>query len=155
MFISLTNMTTQLKISIGLAMLIATSIDTPPPPAYSTAEFKCMVDNLYHEARGEGVLGLSAVASVVMNRATATGQDVCSVVYKHKQFSWTQKPKPIASKDNLHNIFVVANKALSGTLTDVTQGATHYHATHVKPKWAKAMKKVVIINNHIFYKETK
>ena len=148
-------MTTQLKISIGLAMLIASSIGTIPPPTYSTAEFKCMVDNLYHEARGEGVLGLSAVASVVMNRATATGQDVCSVVYKHKQFSWTHSPKPIASKDNLHNIFVVANKALSGTLTDVTQGATHYHATHVKPKWAKAMRKVVIINNHIFYKETK
>ena len=137
-------------------MLIATSVTTiPPPTAYSTAEFKCMVDNLYHEARGEGVLGLSAVASVVMNRATATGQDVCDVVYKYKQFSWTQKPKSIASKDNLHNIFVVAGKALSGKLIDVTQGATHYHATHVKPKWAKAMRKVVIINNHIFYKETK
>jgi spore germination cell wall hydrolase CwlJ-like protein len=148
-------MTTQLKISIGLAMLIASSIDTPPLPTYSTAEFKCMVDNLYHEARGEGVLGLSAVASVVMNRATATGKDVCDVVYKHKQFSWTHNPKPIASNDNLHNIFVVAGKALSGTLIDVTQGATHYHATHVKPKWAKAMRKVVIINNHIFYKETK
>jgi spore germination cell wall hydrolase CwlJ-like protein len=149
-------MTTQLKISIGLAMLIASSIDTPAPPTdYSTAEFKCMVDNLYHEARGEGVLGLSAVASVVMNRAMATGQDVCDVVYKHKQFSWTHNPKPIASNDNLHNIFVVAGKALSGQLTDVTQGATHYHATHVKPKWAKAMRKVVIINNHIFYKETK
>ena len=136
-------------------MLIASSIDTPPPPTYSTAEFKCMVDNLYHEARGEGVLGLSAVASVVMNRAMATGKDVCDVVYKHKQFSWTHNPKPIASNDNLHNIFVVAGKALSGQLTDVTQGATHYHATHVKPKWAKAMRKVVIINNHIFYKETK
>ena len=137
-------------------MLIATSVTTiPPPTTYSTAEFKCMVDNLYHEARGEGVLGLSAVASVVMNRAMATGKDVCDVVYKYKQFSWTQKPKPIASKDNLHNIFVVAGKALSGQLTDVTQGATHYHATHVKPKWAKAMRKVVIINNHIFYKETK
>ena len=137
-------------------MLIASSIGTmPPPPAYSTAEFKCMVDNLYHEARGEGVLGLSAVASVVMNRAMATGKDVCDVVYKHKQFSWTHNPKPIASNDNLHNIFVVAGKALSGQLTDVTQGATHYHATHVKPKWAKAMRKVVIINNHIFYKETK
>jgi N-acetylmuramoyl-L-alanine amidase len=148
-------MTTQLKISLGLAMLIATSVDMPPPPTYSMAEFRCMMDNLYHEARGEGVLGMSAVASVVMNRAVATGQDVCAVVYKHKQFSWTHKPKPIADKDNLHNIFVVANKALSGTLTDVTQGATHYHATHVKPKWAKAMRKVVIINNHIFYKETK
>jgi spore germination cell wall hydrolase CwlJ-like protein len=76
-------MTTQLKISIGLAMLIASSIGTMPPPAYSTAEFKCMVDNLYHEARGEGMLGLSAVASVVMNRAMATGKDVCDVVYKH------------------------------------------------------------------------
>lgn len=136
-------------------MLIASSIDTSPLPTYSTAEFKCMVDNLYHEARGEGVLGLSAVASVVMNRATATGKDVCDVVYKHKQFSWTQRPKPMSSNDNLHNIFVVAGKALSGKLIDVTQGATHYHATHVKPKWAKAMRKVVIINNHIFYKETK
>ena len=35
---------------------------------------------------------------------------------------------------------------------DVLEGATHYHADYVNPKWNKTMKKIVKIDDHIFYK---
>jgi len=31
-------------------------------------------------------------------------------------------------------------------------GATHYHATYVRPYWAKSLKKMDKIGTHIFYK---
>ena len=37
---------------------------------------------------------------------------------------------------------------------DVLEGATHYHADYVNPKWNKTMKKIVTIDNHIFYKRS-
>jgi spore germination cell wall hydrolase CwlJ-like protein len=41
---------------------------------------------------------------------------------------------------------------MSGAMQDITGGATHYHTKQVKPVWRKALDKVVVINNHIFYK---
>jgi spore germination cell wall hydrolase CwlJ-like protein len=35
---------------------------------------------------------------------------------------------------------------------DVTEGATHYHATYVRPAWARTKTKTVRINRHIFYR---
>ena len=35
---------------------------------------------------------------------------------------------------------------------DVTEGATHYHATYVKPAWAKTKKRTTRIEKHIFYR---
>ena len=34
----------------------------------------------------------------------------------------------------------------------ITEGATHYHATYVSPKWAKDMQLVGRIGAHIFYR---
>ena len=62
---------------------------------------KCLAMNVYHEARGEPVLGQFAVAAVTMNRVKSARypDDVCRVVYqkgwssKHQRyvaaFSWT------------------------------------------------------------------
>ncbi len=30
--------------------------------------------------------------------------------------------------------------------------STHYHATYVKPRWARSMKRMEKIGRHIFYK---
>ena len=35
---------------------------------------------------------------------------------------------------------------------DVTEGATHYHATYVKPAWAKTKTRTTRIEKHIFYR---
>ena len=38
------------------------------------------------------------------------------------------------------------------TYTDPIDGATHYHATYVSPKWAGRLAKTKQIGIHIFYK---
>jgi len=125
----------------------------PLVPTHNVADFRCMVATLYHEARGEGVRGMEAVASVVMNRAKQTHRSVCSIVYERKQFSWVYETKDKHIKGNIMDILSITHKALSGVLVDVTQGATFYHATYVKPFWAKHKVLTVQINNHIFYKD--
>lgn len=125
----------------------------PSPASYDEATFRCMVATLYHEARGEGVQGLEAVASVIMNRAKKSRRSVCSIVYERKQFSWVHVTKDKRIKGNIMDILSITHKALSGVLVDVTHGATFYHATYVKPFWAKHKVLTVQINNHIFYKD--
>ena len=140
--------------TIALALFM-TPMAQPSLPSLDEASFRCLMATLYHEARGEGVQGIEAVASVVMNRARQANKSVCSVVYERKQFSWVFVTKDKRMKGNIMDVLVVTNKALNGYLVDITGGATHYHATYVKPRWAKRMLRTVKINNHIFYKENK
>lgn len=140
--------------TITLALFMA-PMAQPSLPSVDEASFRCMMATLYHEARGEGVQGMRAVASVVMNRAKQANKSVCSVVHEKKQFSWVFVTKDKRIKGNIRDVLSVTHKALAGILVDVTGGATHYHATYVKPRWAKHMKRTVKINNHIFYKENK
>jgi spore germination cell wall hydrolase CwlJ-like protein len=121
-----------------------------------TPQIKCMMDNIYHEARGEGVTGMMAVASVVLNRSKQTGKDICKVVYERLQFSWTSNPALRAAPidaDKLNQAFRVSKLAMSGKLKDVTHGATHFHARKVKPSWSKDMVVTARIKNHIFYRK--
>ena len=116
-----------------------------------------MFKNIYHEARGEGVAGMQAVAAVTLNRAAQTGESVCDVVYARKQFSWTNttkgRNKPIEGDTSV--LYTVVAQAMSGTMQDITGGATHYHTKRVNPVWRKALDKVAVINNHIFYRKNK
>ena len=46
-----------------------------------------------------------------------------------------------------------ASILLAKTITlDITEGATHYHATYVRPAWAKTKTKTTRIDKHIFYR---
>jgi spore germination cell wall hydrolase CwlJ-like protein len=116
-----------------------------------------MFKNIYHEARGEGVEGMQAVALVTLNRAKQQDKTVCEVVYQRKQFSWTNtakgRNKPITG--NINVAYNVASAAMSDRLIDITSGATHYHTKRVKPVWRRALDEVVVINNHIFYRKNK
>ena len=114
-----------------------------------------MLKNIYHEARGEGVVGMQAVAAVTLNRAAQTGKSICDTVYAPKQFSWTNtaktRNKPITG--DINTAHIVASQAIAGVLEDVTGGATHYHTKKVKPIWRKSLDKIAVINNHIFYRK--
>tara|TARA_R100000482_G_C5015743_1_gene97594 strand:- start:336 stop:563 length:228 start_codon:yes stop_codon:yes gene_type:complete len=47
----------------------------------------------------------------------------------------------------------IASMVITDKITlDVTEGSTHYHATYVRPAWAKTKTKIVRINKHIFYR---
>ena len=123
----------------------------------------CLALNVYHEARSDPMNGQYAVAHVVMNRVQSDRypDDTCDVVYqgyekgKHKcQFSWYCDGK----SDTPHDpeawawAVLVAYDVLQGYVPDMTKGATHYHATYVKPSWAKQLTKTVEYGSHIFYK---
>ena len=131
----------------------------------------CMALNMYHEAKNQSMLGQLAVGQVVMNRVEDKRfpDNVCDVVteavtYKgtdkpvlHKcQFSWYcdgQKDEPDFDSKEWWDAKEYASIVLSGTIMlDVTEGATHYHATYVRPAWAKTKPKTSRIDSHIFYR---
>jgi|TARA_A100001015_G_scaffold305209_1_gene397568 spore germination cell wall hydrolase CwlJ-like protein len=131
----------------------------------------CMALNMYHEAKNQSMLGQLAVGQVVMNRVEDKRfpDNVCDVVteavtYKgtdkpvlHKcQFSWYcdgQKDEPDFDSKEWWDAKEYASIVLSGTIMlDVTEGATHYHATYVRPAWAKTKTKTTRIDRHIFYR---
>ena len=133
--------------------------------------FMCMALNIYHEAKNQSMLGQIAVGQVVMNRVADSRfpDNVCDVVteavtYKgtnkpvlHKcQFSWYcdgQKDEPDFDSFAWREAKYHAHIVMSGKIViDVTQGATHYHATYVKPDWARTKKRTTKIDKHIFYR---
>ena len=133
--------------------------------------FICLALNTYHEAKNESLVGQIATAQVVMNRVADSRypNTVCEVVkqgpkYKgsdvpvrHKcQFSWfcdgkSDEPRKDSKEWRMAQEY--ARIVLSGRIVlDVTEGATHYHATYVKPAWAKTKTRTTRIESHIFYR---
>ena len=131
----------------------------------------CLALNTYHEAKNQSMIGQIATAQVVMNRVADSRypNTVCEVVkqgpkYKgsdvpvrHKcQFSWfcdgkSDEPKKDSKEWRMAQEY--ARIVLSGRIVlDVTEGATHYHATYVKPSWAKTKTRTTRIEKHIFYR---
>lgn len=123
----------------------------------SDKDFKCLVHNIYFEARGESLLGQRAVAWVTINRVMNEKfpNNICEVVHQSGQFSWTHdgksdKPK---DKDALSQAELMAQEVLENyyVLTDPTEGSLYFHADSVRPGWRKSFNRVVQIDNHIFY----
>ena len=130
----------------------------------------CMATNIYHEAKNQPMAGQIAVAQVVMNRVNDNRypDNVCDVVkqgltYKNGkvvlgkcQFSWYcdgKKDDVDKKSEKWRNSLRYASMVITNRITlDVTEGATHYHATYVRPAWARTKTKTVRINRHIFYR---
>jgi spore germination cell wall hydrolase CwlJ-like protein len=130
---------------------------------YSKNEQRCLAVGIYFEARGESVRGQAAVAQVILNRVKnpAYPNSICGVVYQNKswknrcQFSFAcdGKRDRVNSKKHWRTVVAVAKKATLGSLWIKEVGSsTHYHATYVKPRWAKSMKRMKKIGLHIFYR---
>lgn len=128
----------------------------------------CLAANIYHEARGEPVMGRHAVAQVTMNRAGRDPANICSVVAKPKQFSWVNKSFGLArfedgkivltskgaprDEDAWNAAVKIAVVTLNGRMLDFTKGARFYHAKSVKPIWRHSLEKIASYGNHLFYR---
>jgi spore germination cell wall hydrolase CwlJ-like protein len=127
------------------------SADIPRSWIY-TNETVCLAKNIYHEARGESILGKLAVAKVTLNRV-ASGkfrETICKVVYQRGQFSWTEsKYKPILDKNAWAESLHIAKLLMLNPELSKTQ-AMYYHNTKVKPNW-RQLERVDKIGNHVFY----
>ena len=125
-------------------------------------ELKCLSEALYFEARGEQIEGQIAVADVIINRKNSNQfpGTICGVVSEgaHKrhacQFSYNcdGKLELIYDKKTYRRIVKLSSMILNGAFSDVTNGATFFHASEVSPSWSKKFKKTRKIGRHIFYK---
>jgi spore germination cell wall hydrolase CwlJ-like protein len=135
---------------------------------FRTLEHDVLARTLWGEARGEGRAGMEAVACVILNRVRVAekkgsywwGSSIIEVCQKPYQFSCWNKDNPnyrkllAADEDDAWFIAAegVASMGLDGNLTDITNGATHYHAAGATPGWAYREKPVAVIGRHIFYR---
>ena len=128
-------------------------------------EYRCAIRNLYHEARGESLIGRAFVMKTVLNRVRDTKHphSICKVIYEKKQFSWTIKIpkhkqlvpcKTIAEKELLSRLEILSTAVIwiDRLGWDFTQNSQYYHNMSVKPVWRHNLIKTKQIGNHIFYR---
>ena len=112
--------------------------------AYSDRE--CLASTLYHEARGEDLLGQQLVAQVVLNRAKYSS--ICSEVLAPGQFPWASKS----------SIRVYGSRELM--LADyfikfpIASKVKYFHRADTKHRtWTRNLAYVTQVGKHKFYKD--
>ncbi|WP_293575802.1 cell wall hydrolase [Phaeobacter sp.] len=133
------------------------------PAAQGGDNFACLAEALYFEARGETVKGQFAVAEVIMNRVKSSQfpNTLCSVINQGTgrkyqcQFSYTcdGHEEVIREKTAYERVSKVARLVIDGAKTGLTDGATYYHTTAVRPRWSKSFTKTTRIGVHLFYRD--
>ena len=136
-------------------------------PDLNAAETRCLSLALYHEARGEPALGQLAVGRVILNRTASRYYPgtICGVVYQNAarlnrcQFSFACDGKSDQA-GNMRAWQAAVQMAERLLCRDECGGmaisadlirSTHYHATYVRPRWSKKLRRTGQIGGHIFY----
>ncbi len=133
------------------------------PKASGGAEWRCLAEALYFEARGETLRGQFAVAEVILNRVASSSypNTVCGVINQGTgkkyacQFTYTCDglPEKISEKGAWEQVGKVAQAMLAGAPRNLTHGAMFYHTKHVRPSWASKFQKTATIGVHYFYRK--
>ena len=132
------------------------------PKASGGAEWACLTEALYFEARGETFKGISAVAEVIVNRKNSRRfpNSVCAVISQGVggkpgcQFSYKcdGRAEVIREPKAYVRVGKIAKLMLEGRLTKVTDGALFYHTTAVRPKWSRKFRRTAKVGVHLFYR---
>lgn len=132
------------------------------PAVEGGPEWACLTEALYFEARGEPLKGQLAVAEVILNRVDSRRypNSICGVISQGEsrrhacQFSFRcdGQPEDFHEPKAYELVGKVARMMLDGRDRALTQGATHYHTTAVKPDWARRLTRTTQIGRHLFYK---
>lgn len=132
-------------------------------------QINCLSLNIYYEARSSNLADKAGVADVVLNRVLDTRypNTVCEVVKQGIktadgamkrnacQFSWycDGKADNPQDQDNWVEAQMIAwDMVENGQYRGITEGATHYHATYVSPRWASTLQMVGRLGAHIYYR---
>ena len=136
---------------------------TLPASVFSAREQDCLARGIYFEARGEPVKGQAAVSQVILNRVRNPHfpNSICGVVYQNK--NWRNRCQFSFACDRIRDrvrnakLFTVAKAVAKATtagqiwLAEIGS-STHYHATYVRPRWARTMRRLTRIGRHVFYR---
>ncbi len=133
------------------------------PVAEGGAQWQCLSEALYFEARGESVRGMFAVGEVILNRVDSNNypDSLCGVINQGTgrkyacQFTYTcdGKPETIGEPRSWERVGKVARILIDGAPRVLTGGATHYHTKAVNPSWAQRYPRTAEIGFHYFYRQ--
>lgn len=130
-------------------------------------ELLCLSLNLYHEARGSSQDDQEGTISVVFNRVINVNwpNNVCDVIWERSwvsyldrtiaQFTWTLDGRGDHPRDRTawRSAQQVAYKNYTDPARiDKTNGATHYHALTISPKWSKRGFNKIKLGLHMYMK---
>lgn len=131
---------------------------------FRALEVDTLARTIWGEARGEGSIGMQAVAAVIHNRLAVSkqkgkfwwGNSIIDICQKPYQFSCWNRDDPnyrkVLNIDKRDKIFAKALDIASTCMPDPTSGATHYHAAGIYPFWTRYQKPTATIGRHIFYR---
>lgn len=153
-------------IKILLAIVLAGSVYGAPLTGREIVAITVLA-----EARGEGEIGMSAVACVILQRSLDGGVSPDAVCLKKKQFScWNsddpqrKKLKSLLSSPSAKFALDLADRVYFDIKHHSEPGhknrlnrsalgyANHYHTLTVNPYWSRGEKCVKIVGNHKFYR---
>ena len=131
------------------------------PAPDGDAEWQCLTEALYFEARGESVQGQIAVAEVILNRVDSPlyPGTICKVVKQRGgggcQFSYVCDGRTDRLRDKVSADLAgrIARAMLDGAPRVLTEGATHFHTRAVRPGWSKRFAHTTTIGAHAFYRQ--
>lgn len=133
------------------------------PAAEGGAQWECLAEALYFEARGETVQGMFAVGEVILNRvdSSAYPDTLCGVINQGTgrkyacQFTYTCDglAEVVSEPRAWERVGKVARLLIDGAPRVLTAGATHYHTRAVSPYWAKRFPRTAAIGSHYFYRQ--
>lgn len=120
-------------------------------------EMMCLDQAVYFESRGEPLDGQLAVAHVIINRAESGRfpDDYCSVVTQRSQFSFVRGgriPAPNRGSAAWTRAKAIARIAHGDLWESPVADSLYFHATYVRPGWARRLSRRAQIDNHIFYR---
>jgi len=127
----------------------------------SKSDLYWMAMNIYHEAGNQPLIGKIAVGIVTLNRVNDKRypKNIRDVVTDPYQFSWYNSKNantPPMSNARWRESYEVAKllltKAIGNDIIKLLEGATHFHATSVKPDWINKVHRVAQIEGHVFYR---
>lgn len=150
--------------------------DAPPmivhgaetPIVLNEEEVRLLAATAWGEARGEGELGMRAVAHVIVNRVgDRFGATLEEVIRSPWQFSaWNrgdpnrplvQDPERYATAGAALETWEIAQRVarevLSGQSADPTGGALFYHTRAIRPAWSRYGQGRRVIGAHVFYRD--
>lgn len=146
--------------SLHVAGLTETSAT---PKRRGRAQWQCLAEALYFEARSESLEGQRAVAEVILNRVDSRKfpNTVCEVITQgaHRrnacQFSYNcdGRPERITEPRAFERAKKIALDMVGDRERTLTDGATHYHTSAVNPRWARKLTRTAKIGTHIFYSD--
>lgn len=124
-------------------------------------ELTCLATNLYHEARGDGIIGMAAVAWVTINRQHSEQfpDTICGVVYDPNQFSWVYEGQYTSGNNDVYrSAHKVATRIYEGQyiLHDFTLGSLYFHSGPASAvSWARRFDMVFEYDGHKFYQDNR